>query len=434
MPTADSPLRDLTAGTLISKDDLFHTLDVSDSTYHATGTDKKNTAEVVETYFTAYNSVALRTPMPNFTWYETLDSGWSDWYTNGTVAHDSSDKIGGTASIKIIAANDESICGMEKNITDVDLSSTGLRVWVKCDDWASVSQADILVSTSGAFDAFYACNVKSKLANQVDDEWQELFLSHSDFIVGAGAPDWADANDIILRVIAVAGQTPSVWFDELSAYAVGSTGYVTICFDDGWDDTYDNGKLKMDAYGYRGTAFIISELLGTTGYMTQAQIDELDRLGWDISGHGINNLVTSDSDDRKADLLAQKKYLSTHGYRGKELYAYPNGAYNQQVIRDLQKHFSVARTIDANHIATTGFNAMLLPSHTVVNTDTTGALEDMIDNAIANKDWLILVFHKIVTTPSAETEYATADFGTVIDYLDTNNVAVLPMSEVLRRL
>lgn len=378
---------------------------------------------------------ASRVPQALFTSYEGLDSGWSDWYGNGTVAHDSSDFEEGTASIKIIGLTDSSLAGMRKDITDVDWSTKAFRILVKSSDWDKVSQADILISTGvTSFDNFFGCNLKSKLANRVAGEWQEIYLTRADFVVGAGTPNWALANDMILRVIGVGGQAPVVWYDGFGAYTEHSTPYVTVSFDDGWVDGYTEGKKKLDQYGYKGTAFVISELLGGAGFMTETQVKTLARQGWDIGGHGQVNLTLLSQQARLSDLRKQKKWLIDRGFKGSDLYAYPNGGYNQAVIADLQKYFSVGRTIDANTITGSGFAPMLVPAFTVSKDTSTGTLQTLIDNAVSSKQWLIITFHKIVASPVADTEYSITNYGTVIDYLATNNINVLPASEVLRRL
>ena len=67
-------------------------------------------------------------------------------------------------------------------------------------------------------------------------------------------------------------------------------------------------------------------------------------------------------------------------------------------------------------------------------TPTTTAIATRVTQAINNKEWLILVFHKIVTSPSVETEYSIADFGTIIDNIATQGIAVLPIRQVIERL
>ncbi len=58
-------------------------------------------------------------------------------------------------------------------------------------------------------------------------------------------------------------------------------------------------------------------------------------------------------------------------------------------------------------------------------------LQAEIDKAIANKTWLILLFHKIPVTETGTNDFSVAKFGTVVDYLASSGVRVKPVGEVI---
>ena len=62
---------------------------------------------------------------------------------------------------------------------------------------------------------------------------------------------------------------------------------------------------------------------------------------------------------------------------------------------------------------------------------TTTAIANAVDDARTNKYWLILLFHKIVASPSASTEYSIADFATVVDDIATDGIAVKTISQAI---
>ena len=57
-----------------------------------------------------------------------------------------------------------------------------------------------------------------------------------------------------------------------------------ITFDDGIDSIYTNRAWLSDR-GIKGTCYVYPSAIGTPGYMTWAQLDELYALGWDICNH-----------------------------------------------------------------------------------------------------------------------------------------------------
>jgi peptidoglycan/xylan/chitin deacetylase (PgdA/CDA1 family) len=365
---------------------------------------------------------------------ESLDSGWGDWYGAGTISHDSVDFIEGTASVKIVADSGGGPCGPRKNIADVNMTGKDFSVWVKADDWTKVANAQVLISVSGLFDAFYYCDLKDILVTPPNDEWFKVPLNQSDFhLIGAGT--WAGANDMIFKVAAVAGQTPTVHFDDFRSYSQGSQGYVSIVFDDSRKSIYDYGLAKLNQYSYRATHFVIPELFGAdTTFMTQAEVDILADQGHDISGHGQVNLTTLTADELDTELARIRDYLRDRNYKGQSLYAYPNGGHNQAIDTKILEYFDYGRTIDGAANPTTNLHPQSIHCFTVGKDMTTATIKGYIDKATSGKSWVIITFHQLSASPTVDTEYEISKYEEIIDYLNTNNHTVLPMSEVIKRL
>jgi peptidoglycan/xylan/chitin deacetylase (PgdA/CDA1 family) len=75
-----------------------------------------------------------------------------------------------------------------------------------------------------------------------------------------------------------------VFFKEIADGGLYNSFTCNI-FDDGTEDTYTIVFPIMRSMGLRGTAAIISSLVGTPGYMTWDQIRELRDAGWAIINH-----------------------------------------------------------------------------------------------------------------------------------------------------
>lgn len=386
-------------------------------------------------------SRGLHTPIPaKFSFFDDLDSGFSDFYSNGTVAHDNTDFINGAGSLKITTDGAGSLCGAEKTISSTDLTDKVLRIYVKSDNWAKLflGATLILSSDSGTWNDFYFLHIKDVITSPPDGDWIEIFISF-DMLQVNGSPDISAINSIILRTTDDNTATAvNLWFDAFAAFDEPAEGMVSICFDDGYESSLDNGLPVLEAHGFRATWFIIPEVLGQSTYMTQADIDTLHRKGHEIGGHGATNLVDLEGSDgiEAVDSYLQyvKEWCVEHGYRGQELFAYPNGAHNDEVADTVLRYFSLGRGLSAGMASPAGFNPRVVHARTIANTTTTGELQTEIDNAIANKKWLVLTFHRIVTTPSVETEYSIANLTTVMSYLASQNVKVVPMGEAIRRM
>lgn len=64
----------------------------------------------------------------------------------------------------------------------------------------------------------------------------------------------------------------NVYWGGICTVAEPSAGVITFRFDNGWITQFTNGKPVLDTYNYNASYFIIPDLLGTTGYMTLAQL------------------------------------------------------------------------------------------------------------------------------------------------------------------
>lgn len=378
-------------------------------------------------------SGGANSPMPAFTQYDSLDSGFTDFYGNGTISHATDDFVDGTASLKLVTLTDNSRTGAQKVIGG-DWSGKAFKLWVKSSNWNVVSDVSVLVSTSGDFASLWQCDINAKRVNVNNNEWTEITLTRSDFENGGGSPSWATVNKIMFRARATNGNSTTVWFDGFGVFDDGAEGFVSITFDDGYASTFTQGKSYMDKYGFRGTSFPVPDFVGTTSYMTQSQVDLLHEGGWDIAGHAEGSLGLDTQAQRIAKILTAKKYCRDRGYRGQDIFAWPSGVFSRTIMQDVQKYFAYQRGLETWSNPTSHFVPTQITAKNVTNATSTATIQGWIDNAIADKSWLVLSFHAIVTTPGGAIEYSIANFQTIIDYLAAEGIKVLPMSEVIRRL
>ncbi|KAB2943835.1 MAG: Polysaccharide deacetylase [Candidatus Methanoperedens nitroreducens] len=220
---------------------------------------------------------------------------------------------------------------------------------------------------------------------------------------------------------------------------------VIITFDDGWLSVYNKAYPIMQANNQKGVDFVIIDpiLGGWSDFTQRSQLNTLYAAGWDISSHTYSHiaLTTANNTTLNYELAASKDWLNANGYPGGAmLLAYPYGDYNSNVIAALKANgYVAARTIEAStnnmHYNLSSPDIFSLKSYEVIggqDNDTT--IINQIDNTIASNGLLILAFHKIVDTLSAnatnaETEFTTSDFQKVSNYLKSRNVDVRTLSD-----
>lgn len=79
-------------------------------------------------------------------------------------------------------------------------------------------------------------------------------------------------------------------------------------------------------------------------------------------------------------------------------------------------------------------NEYAVHAHAVSAADATATLTGLIDDAVTYKEWCILLFHRIKASGATGTEYNQADLQTVLDYLKTNSIEVLPFGDALAKI
>lgn len=73
---------------------------------------------------------------------------------------------------------------------------------------------------------------------------------------------------------------------------------------------------------------------------------------------------------------------------------------------------------------------MSINSYQVYDSLPLETVQAAVDSAIQNNEWLILGFHDIVEDATVNTQWATADFNELIDFIADSGVEVRTVSEV----
>lgn len=336
-------------------------------------------------------------------------------------------------------------------MTAADLTQRNFALLVRVDAPTALNQIQLYLGTTSmaAFTPLIAGRGGTPANATVEPgEWTWIHFSWADAGNPTGTPNNAAITDMQVRVLDTNLGTPvTFWCNAVAHYpkpATYPTGVVSIAFDDNYADQYTLAAPAMDVYGWAGTSFTIVDALGSSaGFMTQTNLDNLrDRHGWEVGGHaytlaahnaGFTTLSASALDVELANL---RNWLQTNGYRGADLFAYPLGDENASVVQSVGRYFTLARQIVRLPSLPTPIDRPLrLRSHSVSSSDSLVTLQGVVDKAAANGTWLVLTFHHIVAgTPSAGTEWALADFQSLMAYISGKGMPVQPVGTVLDSL
>lgn len=256
------------------------------------------------------------------------------------------------------------------------------------------------------------------------------------------------------NVAPVPTSPPPSTYNPASNYT--PTAKVSFTFDDGLNTAITQAAPTLYKYGLVGTDYAITGCVGMTTepntcrantdttYMTWAQIQSLqNNYGWEIGSHTVDHdcLASSaaqDPDDCQAntlttaqvvaELVNSKAALAANGVNATD-FAPPYGDYNNNVLAQIAKSYATMRQFKnaADNANVWPYSDYYLQDYTVQETtDTVADVEAQINNAITNKQWLILTFHNIEPSPSKtpdDYEYGTAELDQIAAYVQAKEAA-----------
>jgi peptidoglycan/xylan/chitin deacetylase (PgdA/CDA1 family) len=222
------------------------------------------------------------------------------------------------------------------------------------------------------------------------------------------------------------------------------TAKISFTFDDGLQTAITQAAPTLQKYGLNGTSYVITGCVGMattpntcpadTGnaYMTWDQITQLQNTyGWEIGSHTVDHpqLATDGLTQAQiaAELVNSKQALADHGFAATD-FATPYGDYNNTVLAEAAKVYASHRgfaDVDPNIWP---YNDATLENFQVQAGVTVAQVKTRIDQAIANKEWLVLTLHGVKVNPSTKAddyEYSTANLDQIAAYVKTKQDAAL---------
>jgi len=265
-----------------------------------------------------------------------------------------------------------------------------------------------------------------------------------------GAPNRAAINSIWLKLVDQNNKVVTVLFGGVEAIPEPANGVVSITFDDGLITQWTNARPKLDQYRFKATAYIIRDVIDSnylngdgTGVMTLQNLRDLqDKHEWEIAAHADtvahhndlpNGFVDLGVDSCAWEMSNIKKWLISNGFNAADHLAYPRGLHDLTTTTVAKNFFKSARTTWHPTRSETypPADAQKLRIFYVLKTTTVASIQTAIDRAVTNKEWLILVFHDITAVANGTTQFTITNFGTVIDYIATQGLAVRPVGDVV---
>lgn len=179
---------------------------------------------------------------------------------------------------------------------------------------------------------------------------------------------------------------------------------VIITFDDGYLSTYVNASPIMATYGFTGSVAIESSnaAAGNPNYMTWAQINQLEALGWEMLSHGVNATPLTqlpNSATRISVFSKSKNYIIGNTSITPLTFVYPSHLHNSTIDAECALYYTMCTGLGSGNTA---------PVFAYKSSDLTGGVDRLL--VLNNTD--LETFKRNVNR----------DYGLVLQYdLDENN-------------
>ncbi len=249
------------------------------------------------------------------------------------------------------------------------------------------------------------------------------------------------------RTVSVTVTNPGTSPSASLPFYIINQGFVSLTFDDGYYSAYSKGLPILDAAGIRSTFYTITTLVGdrVDGYVTQTELQALYKNGHEIGNHTRTHpfLSTVSPTQLTSETSGAQQDLKSWGYNP-TTFAYPYDDYGgsaTSAVVTAVKASGVRGARDSDYGGynnSTTFPLLLdsMPSENDLGTDNVATVTGWIQQAVANKMWVIILWHRVDETdpttgaPNPISVPSTVIQG-VVNYIVQNGVHVVTDSEGL---
>jgi peptidoglycan/xylan/chitin deacetylase (PgdA/CDA1 family) len=331
----------------------------------------------------------------------------------------------------------------------IDMTGHLVKVWLKIDNVAAASAIELWLGDPGFASAF-RFRLRSSQGQQwiTDGDWVSFTVSwSSDNYTIAGAPNRAAIREVGFRVID--DQTGAPVRMHANAIALVSepvqrfpAGVLSFTFDDNWAMMAGTAAQVLARHQFPATAYVIVDHVDKQARTSLAELRELQTAGWDVAAHAFTSIhhdarfPTLPADVVEDDLVDSRAWLMANQFRGYDHCAYPGGdfSYNGEDILPITgRYFTSCRTIyQRQREASPPSDPLKLRVLYVTSGTALATVTAAVDQARANYEWIILVFHQLVdTAPTVLTQWPAADFEQLVEHVAASGIAVETVTTVL---
>lgn len=217
-----------------------------------------------------------------------------------------------------------------------------------------------------------------------------------------------------------------LFFNQTLFAANLEVGMLTFSFDDGESSLYTQALPALGKYNFPATAYIVTDWIGDGSHVTQKQLRDLYWKGWEIGNHTKSHaeLLSLSYAQVKAQIQGTFDALTSWGIKPSRSLAPPYGDFNPTVISQLIVEGVItssrqAWTEDLSFNDPLSWNAGAINVVSIHSTTTPAAIKDLINQAVSQKKWLVLVIHGVASISTDDYTMERATLNVVATHANT---------------
>jgi len=231
--------------------------------------------------------------------------------------------------------------------------------------------------------------------------------------------DSLDAEEITADILTVSGKANvgQLVFNDRTLQ-----GLVSFVFDDGYATDYTVMGPVFASKGVPGVSAIVTDWVGTEGFMTSAQLVSLEDAGWEMGSHSKThaNLSALNEAQLITELGDSKTALEGYGLTVNCM-TYPFNGISRLAKVVVRRYYDCARIgnskVNGDVLDTYALSSY--GSETFVNLS---SYSSKMNTAKANNQWVIFYMHESTSTQATL-------LGEAIDYAQAEGIPIVTLSE-----
>ncbi len=362
-----------------------------------------------------------RQPGDSFEDFEDL-SVWT--VTRGSMEADEEIVFDGTQSCRLYAEDGENIT-IERELDDADLTDLDLSFAIRTTTPGNIA---VYVRFVDVYGSSQINQLRSISYRTPDVGW---FRSAPGVFEDDEIPAEMDQLDRMELVVLNTDDEAAVWIDDMRTHEKPDSGYVMLCWDDGFRDYYETASPMHDEFGFATVQAAVRQW--TTNeredVMTIHELLERQEAGDQIVAHGTHQrLANFERDQLEHSLRRDKEWAVNRGLEGGEYIVYPHNSFDSTVLDVASKYYYCGgfnQSGDVNTTGVHGFDPLVLPR--TIGWDLDIATR-CVDLAAEHRNCTILNFHAF----DQENTMPEDDYRQLLEHIDDkgDDVQVITFDEL----